>query len=185
MLGQSAQFGTQSYAPAPQAGSFSAAPPQAGSFSAGSYATPQAGSFAAQGSFGQDTFNLPTSGSFVAGRYDQSVGPLGPMGQFSNPFLAAMYSTLNGQTDHRSWPQHDVPNMPYAAAARTDVGYDQKFEAQFDSRPRDYSRDEGGDTAAEEFQKRTLEKEAKEKEEKKKRKKETHQASGFWFWTCS
>ena len=44
-------------------------------------------------------------------RYD-APGSLsaGPMGQFSNPFLAAMYSTLNGQTDPRNWPQFDVPS---------------------------------------------------------------------------
>ena len=34
---------------------------------------------------------------------------MGPMGQFSNPFLAAMYSTLNGQTDPKNWPQFDAP----------------------------------------------------------------------------
>jgi hypothetical protein len=173
-----AQFTTQSYA---QPGSFSAAP-QAGSFAA---SLPPAGSFAAQGSYGQETFSLPTSGSFVAGGYDQSVGPMGPMGQFSNPFLAAMYSTLNGQTDHRSWQHLDVPNVPYAPPARPDIGYDQKFEAHFDSAKRDYSRDEGGETGADDFQRRALEKEAKEKEEKKRRKKEKEQGSGFWFWTCS
>jgi len=159
--------------------------PQAGSFTA----APQA-SFSYQGG-GQDTFNmLPTSGSFVAGGYDASGGQFGgPMGQFSNPFLAAMYSTLNGQTDPRNWPQFDVPNMPYAAATRTEARVEPVVRREYASvqpEPREERAQElgGGESLApEDPTKKILD--AKEKEEKKKRKKEKEEKSGFWFWTCS
>jgi hypothetical protein len=161
--------------------------PQAGSFTA----TPQA-SFSYQAA-GQDTFNmLPSSGSFVAGGYDASGGQFGgPMGQFSNPFLAAMYSTLNGQTDPRNWPQFDVPNMPYAAATRTDARVEPVVRREYEvQRVQPEQREEraqdlgGGESLQpEDPTKKALE--AKEKEEKKKRKKEKEEKSGFWFWTCS
>jgi len=161
--------------------------PQAGSFTA----APQA-SFSYQPT-GQDTFSgLPTSGSFVAGGFDgAAVG--GPMGQFNNPFLAAMYSTLNGQTDPRNWPQFDVPNLPYAAATRPESRlepvvmreYERPQPAQREERAQDLGGGESlhGASLGEDPTKKTLE--AKEKEEKKKRKKEKEEKSGFWFWTCS
>jgi hypothetical protein len=166
--------------------------PQAGSFTA----TPQApqASFSYQAA-GQDSFNmLPTSGSFVAGGYDASGGQVGgPMGQFSNPFLAAMYSTLNGQTDPRHWPQFDVPNMPYAAATRTEARVEPVVRREYEyanARPQTEQREEraqdlgGGESLqAEDPTKKILD--AKEKEDKKKRKKEKEEKSGFWFWTCS
>ena len=34
---------------------------------------------------------------------------LGGANPMPNPFLAAMYSTLNGQTDPKNWPQFDAP----------------------------------------------------------------------------
>jgi len=133
---------------------------------------------------------LPTSGSFVAGGYDASGGQFGgPMGQFSNPFLAAMYSTLNGQTDPRNWPQFDVPNMPYAAATRTEARVEPVVRREYASvqpEPREERAQElgGGESLApEDPTKKILD--AKEKEEKKKRKKEKEEKSGFWFWTCS
>jgi hypothetical protein len=162
----------------PQAGSFTAAPPSSFSYQA----------------TGQDTFNgLPSSGSFVAGGFDASGGAQlgGPMGQFSNPFLAAMYSTLNGQTDPRHWPQFDVPNMPYAAATRTETRVEPVVRREYD-RPQPEAREEraqdlGGGVSLgppeEDPTKKLLE--AKEKEEKRKRKKEKEEKSGFWFWTCS
>jgi len=134
---------------------------------------------------------LPSSGSFVAGGYDASgaAGIGGPMGQFSNPFLAAMYSTLNGQTDPRNWPQFDVPNMPYAAATRTEARVEPVVRREYASvqpEPREERAQElgGGESLApEDPTKKILD--AKEKEEKKKRKKEKEEKSGFWFWTCS
>jgi hypothetical protein len=133
---------------------------------------------------------LPPSGSFVAGGYDASGAQVGgPMGQFSNPFLAAMYSTLNGQTDPRHWPQFDVPNMPYAAATRTEARVEPVLRREYE-RPHTEQREEraqelgGGESLqAEDPTKKILD--AKEKEEKKKRKKEKEEKSGFWFWTCS
>jgi len=115
------------------------------------------------------------------------------MGQFNNPFLAAMYSTLNGQTDPRNWPQFDVPNLPYAAATRPETRVEPVMRREYE-RPQLEQREEraqdlgGGETLqgaslAEDPTKKALE--AKEKEEKKKRKKEKEEKSGFWFWTCS
>jgi len=162
--------------------------PQAGSFTA----APQA-SFSYQAA-GQETLNFPSSGSFVAGGYDASgaAGVGGPMGQFSNPFLAAMYSTLNGQTDPRHWPQFDVPsaNLPYAAATRTETRVEPVVRREYDLPAAPAQREEraqdlgGGESLqAEDPTKKLLE--AKEKEDKKKRKKEKEEKSGFWFWTCS
>merc|ERR1719163_59290 len=148
--------------------------PQAGSFTA----APQA-SFSYQAA-GQDTFNgLPSSGSFVAGGYDASGSQFGgPMGQFSNPFLAAMYSTLNGQTDPRHWPQYDVPNMPYAAATRTEARVEPVVRREYErvqpelreERAQDLGGGLGGGESLqpEDPTKKILE--AKEKEKKKKKK---------------
>ena len=114
------------------------------------------------------------------------------MGQFSNPFLAAMYSTLNGQTDPRNWPQFDVPNLPYAAATRApESAVRRDYERpQTEPRREERAQDLGGGLGGgesllppEDPTKKILD--AKEKEEKKKRKKEKEEKSGFWFWTCS
>jgi len=167
--------------------------PQPGSFTAAPQASYQLPTTSYQAA-GQDTYHgLPPSGSFVAGGYD-APGSLsaGPMGQFSNPFLAAMYSTLNGQTDPRHWPQFDVPsaNLPYAAATRTETRVEPVVRREYDLPAAPAQREEraqdlgGGESLqAEDPTKKLLE--AKEKEDKKKRKKEKEEKSGFWFWTCS
>jgi len=203
-------YGQQYGAAAPAPGSFTAAAPGSftaaapGSFTAAGYGSyPAAGSFGAYGadagypaagSFGTSaaTNPLPHSGSFVASGPGFDTGGLpgmGPMGQFSNPFLAAMYSTLNGQTDPKNWPQFDAPapDMPLAAAvaARQDAKFnagDRAFErAHMDGHAR---AEETGADLADADRKKILH--PGEKEEKKKRgKKEKEQPSGFWFWTCS
>merc|ERR1719261_1844389 len=128
--------------------------PQPGSFTAAPQASYQLPTTSYQAA-GQDTYHgLPPSGSFVAGGYD-APGSLsaGPMGQFSNPFLAAMYSTLNGQTDPRNWPQFDVPNLPYAAATRTETRIEPVVRREYE-RPQTEQREEraqdlgGGETGA-------------------------------------
>jgi len=109
---------------------------------------------------------------------------MGPMGQFSNPFLAAMYSTLNGQTDPKNWPQFDAPapDMPLAAAVAS------RQDAKFNAHDRAFERahEERGEETAADLAERKKILNPGEKEEKKKRgKKEKEQPSGFWFWTCS
>merc|ERR1719247_338038 len=176
-----AQYGQQ-YGAAPAPGSFSAAGygsyPGAGSF--GAY--PAADGYPAAGSFGTSaaTNPLPTSGSFVASGPGFDAGGLGmgPMGQFSNPFLAAMYSTLNGQTDPNNWPQFDAPapDMPLAAAVAA------RQDAKFNAHDRAFERahDGGQETAADCDDRADRKKilHPGEKEEKKKRgKKEKEQPS--------